>query len=166
MSRSFVFAACILAACSTTASAQSSFGRLVDPKALATFADETCSIGAKTSNTALAAKAARSKWDELGRTAATPKGSRAWMVSLKGQPVIVDVTQNSKSRTCSVSAVTDPNSVILSVARQRGLKPRTKSAQGNTVATWPASRIQPLLEVIYGGGRAMARITYTFAPTT
>ena len=163
MSRSMALAACAILTCSTAANAQNSFGRLVDPKALTTFAQDACGNDARKSNGPLAAKAKLSHWDELGRTAATPPGSRAWMVSLKGQPVIVDVAQTKTGRTCSVSAVTDPNSVIGNIIRIRSAKPKMTKVKGNSMAIWPATNMQPHTDVTYGGGQAMARITYTFS---
>lgn len=162
MTRYFILAASAIAACSSPAYADSSFGRLVDSKSLASFAQETCGTAAKKSNTNLVSKAKLGKWDELGRTAATPPGSRAWMVSLKGQPVIVDVSQAAVGRTCSVSAVTDPSSVVGAILRLRGAKPQTRKLKNNTIVTWPATKAFPRTDVAYGGGQAMARITYAF----
>lgn len=163
MTRSFILAACALAACSSAAQAESSFGRLVDPKSFTTFAQDACGNAAKKSNSNLFTKAKMAKWDELGRTATTPAGSYAWMVSLKGQPVIVDISKASKSRTCSVSAVTDPSSVIDAILRLRGVKPQVKKTKGNTFVIWPATKTLPTTNVTYGGGQAIARITYTYA---
>ena len=136
------------------------YGRLVDTNRLVALAKRACVAGAPDHQRTIPALAAREKWDEYGKKPGTPASTRAWLVSLNGQPAIVDIERSTGTSRCSVNAVSDPNAVGRAVGAAVGrAADRTAHPQGGTVRTWRATRASPLITVSSAPGQAMTRIT-------
>jgi hypothetical protein len=158
--------ALVVAAAAATAptAAGAQYGRLVDTSRIVALAKRACVAGSPDHQRAVAAIAGRERWDEYGKRPGTPATTRAWLVSLAGQPAIVDIERNGPVSRCSVNAVSDPNAVGRAVATLVGREPdRTAHPQGGTVRTWRATRAMPLVTVTNAPGQAMTRLTVTSA---
>jgi hypothetical protein len=153
-----VLAAAAAMIASSQASAQ--YGRLVPPAKVAALHASACAGTAPDFATALPKLAALRKWDEYGRSAKARPGDRAWLVSLDGQPTIVDISREGTKQRCSVNAVTAPAGLLSIVRTQQKRRPDrvVKNAVSGDVNIW---RINPktVVTVTVPMGQAIGRIT-------
>ena len=155
---SLVIAAVATMIASSPASAQ--YGRLVPPAKVVALHGSACAASAPDFATALPKLAAKRNWDEYGRSAKARPGDHAWLVSIDGQPTIVDISREGTKQRCSVNAVTAPGAVLALVRGEQKRKPDrvVKQGQAGDVSIW---RLSPkkVVTVTVPMGQAIGRIT-------
>lgn len=148
------------AATLTPGHATAQYGRLVPPQKVLALHAAACAAGSTDFETSLPKLARRRGWDEYGRSATARPGDRAWLVSLDGQPAIVDISKQGRSQRCSVNAVTGPAGLLSLVRAQRGRAPDRVTRKGTSgdVSLW---RLTPrtTVSVTVPMGQAIGRIT-------
>lgn len=152
--------ACMALLLPTPASAQ--LGRLIETSQLVPMFNRVCVRNAPTFAARIPAIARAEKWDELKTSPTAKAGDRGWLVSIKGQPSIVDIGRISGGERCSVNAVGDPNAIMKALSQIMGTKPATSNGPNRTqVRSWGASKGRPAISVTSSPGQAMARLTAT-----
>lgn len=160
--RKILTAAAAAALATSPASAQ--YGRLTPPDALLGLFSRACVAGAPRFSSFLPVLAKRERWDQLGLSASAKPGDQGWLVSVGGQPAIVDIHRPTPgTETCSVSAVTAPGGLVQAMTRRQKRNPDVQRNQaGGLVKGWSRTiEGRPVTVTVPTDGRAMARITLT-----
>ena len=134
-------------------------GRLVSTPDLLQLTASTCVASGADFQITVPLAAAKGRWDEYGKKAGTPSTTRAWLVSLKGLPVVVDISETGRVGMCSVNAVSDPAAVTNAITANRGKPQISTRSNGDKVARWAAKGKLPTMSVESSPGRAMTRIS-------
>jgi hypothetical protein len=153
-----------VAATTLSAPAYAQYGRLTPPDALIGLFSRACVAGAPRFSTFLPTLAKRERWDQLGLSASAKPGDQGWLVSVGGQPAIVDIHRPTPTtETCSVSAVTAPGGLVQAMTRRQKRAPDIQRNQaGGLVKGWSRTiEGRPVSITVPTDGRAMARITLT-----
>jgi hypothetical protein len=151
-----------LAATLLVAPATAQYGRLTPPDAMLGLFSRACVAGAPSFSTFVPLLAKRERWDPLGLSKTARPGDQGWLVSLNGQPAIVDIHRPTPdTQTCSVSAVTAPSALIAGMTKRQGRKADMERTQaGGLVKGWTRTiEKRPVSITVPTDGRAMARIT-------
>jgi hypothetical protein len=149
--------AMLLAIAQVPAAAQ--LGRLVSTPDLLKFTADTCIAGGSDFQRAVPAAAEKLHWDEYGKKPGTPATTRAWLVAVKGLPVVVDIGKAGSLGMCSVNAVSDPAAVTAAISASRGKPQSSTLPNGDKVSKWEAKGKMPAMKIESSPGRAMARIS-------
>lgn len=158
--RNILTAAAAAALAISPASAQ--YGRLTPPDAMLGLFSRACVAGAPRFSAYVPLLAKREKWDALGLSASARPGDQGWLVSVGGQPAIVDIHRPTPTtETCSVSAVTAPSALVQSMTKRQGRGPDMQRTQAaGLVKGWTRTiEKRPVSITVPTDGRAMARIT-------
>lgn len=134
-------------------------GRLVSTPDLLQLTASTCVASGADFQVTVPTAAIKGHWDEYGKKPGTPSTTRAWLVSVKGLPVVVDISKAGPVGMCSVSAVSDPAAVTNAITVNRGKPQISKRTNGDKVARWAAKGRLPTMTVESSPGRAMTRIS-------
>lgn len=142
------------------APASAQYGRLVPPAKVVALHASACVANAPDFEATLPKVAARKHWDEYGRSAKARPGDRAWLVSVDGQPTIVDISREGHRQRCSVNAVTAPGAIVDLVRAAQKRKPDRVVDNGpaGRVNIWNVSPIR-VITVTVPLGQAIGRIT-------
>ena len=154
--------AAAFAASLCVAPAVAQYGRLTPPDAMLGLFSRACVAGAPTFSTFVPLLAKRERWDPLGLSKTARPGDQGWLVSVGGQPAIVDIHRPTPTtQTCSVSAVTAPSALVASMTKRQGHKADMERTQvGGLVKGWTRTiEKRPVSITVPTDGRAMARIT-------
>ena len=141
--------------------------RLATPVAIAGLLDRTCIAAYPHPATALPAIAARERWDRLGTKGRTTDGAAGWLVSLGGQPAIIDVSAPSPWETCSLSTTTAPDVQIAYWKDRMGRAPDQSLTDGTVekrVWAWRSAGVPGSITLTTQPGQPMARITIASGP--
>lgn len=157
MMKMLTASALVLGAMQAPASAQ--LGRLVATPDLLKLASDTCITGGSDFQRSVPAAAAKNHWDEYGKKPGTPPTTRAWLVAVKGLPVVVDISKTGSTGICSVNAVSDPAAVANAISTTRGKPVTSILPNGDKVSKWTAKGKMPAMTIESSPGRAMTRIS-------